>query len=63
MTPEERIAKLEAEMDYIKKALSEVKENHSEVLGRLNKLELKIAFYTGSAVAAVTLIEYLLRKF
>ena len=63
MTPEERIAKLEAEMDYIKKTLSDVKETHSELLTRLNKLELKIAFYTGSAVAAITIIEHILRKF
>jgi len=61
MTNEERIAKLEVEMENIKGDLFEVKKNNSEIMKRLSNLELKIALYTGIAFGAITLIEHLLR--
>jgi len=54
MTPEERIARLEAEMENVKKT-------QDDILSRLRNLELRIAFYSGLVYLAITIAQHWLK--
>jgi len=61
MTNEERITRLEVEMQAVKGEVQEIKKVNQEIMRRLSNIELKIALYTGGTIALITVAEHIIK--
>jgi len=60
---ETKLAKLETARDFMARDINDIKESVKGIEIRLSSLEKKIAYWTGGAMVAFTIIQFVIEKF
>lgn len=60
---ERRLAQLETTRDFMAKDINDIKQSIGNIESRLSSLEKKIAYWTGGAMVAFTIIQFVIQHF
>lgn len=60
---EARLTRLETTRDFMAKEITDIKTSVGKIEERLSSLERKIAYWTGGAMVAFTIIQFIIEKF